>query len=101
MKLVIITVVDEFQKRIIQLLKDAEIENYSESRIDGYKNPASVLESSSWFPSEMGGVKSRMFFSFNTPEKINKLCVLVEEFNRDLETNNPVKLVVVPIEKYI
>ncbi|PID70940.1 MAG: hypothetical protein CR985_02320 [Flavobacteriales bacterium] len=101
MKLVILTVVDEFEKQIIELLKEAGIENYSESQIDGYKNSTSVLESSNWFSGEIGGVKSRMFFSFNTSDKIDKLCERVEEFNQNLETNNPVRLVVVPIEKFI
>jgi len=101
MKLLIVTVVEEFEENIIKLFKLAKIENFSESHIDGFKSPTSIFMASNWFPSEKGGVKSSMFFSFTEVEKINALFDLIEEFNTHLETNNPIKAVVVPIEKYI
>ena len=101
MKLLIVTVVEQFQKEILQLFKAANIESFSGSEIDGYKNVASVLMTSSWFPSEKGGTESSLFFSFTEDEKIDALFDLIEVFNKKLETNNPIKAIVVPIEKYI
>ena len=101
MKLVIVTVVKEFEEDIIRLFKKSKIESFSESHIDGFKNQASVFMTSNWFPSEKGGVKSNMFFSFTEEDKINSLFELIEEFNKNLETNNPIKAIVVPIEKSI
>jgi hypothetical protein len=101
MKLLIVTVVEEFEKEILRLFKKANIENFSESHIDGFKNTTSMVRTSSWFPSEKGGVKSSLFFSFTEEEKIEVLFRLIKEFNQNLETNNPIKAVVVPIEKFI
>jgi hypothetical protein len=101
MKLLIVTVVEQFEADIVKLFKKAKIENFSESQIEGFKNPASVIMTSSWFPGEKAGVKSSMFFSFTEEEKIESLFSLVEAFNTNLESNNPIKVVVVPIEKYI
>lgn len=101
MKLLVVTVVSEFDKQILQLFKEANIESFSESHIDGFKNPSSVVRTSSWFPSEKGGVESSLFFSFTEEDKIDVLFDLVKEFNKKIETNNPIKAVVVPIEKFI
>jgi|SRR5690606_6922760 len=101
MKLLIVTVVDEFEKEILRLFKKANIENFSSSDIDGYKDNTSMVRTSSWFPSEKRGADSSLFFSFTTDENIEVLFALIQEFNQNLETNNPIKAVVVPIEKFI
>ena len=101
MKLLIVTVVEQFQKEVLQLFKKANIESFSGSEIDGYKNVASLLMTSSWFPTETGGVESSLFFSFTEDEKIDILFDLIEAFNKNIDTNNPIKAVVIPIEKYI
>lgn len=101
MKLVIVTVVEEFHKEVIKLFKNAGIESFSESDIDGYKNGSSLLMASNWFSGPKGGNESNMFFSFTEEEKIDALFNLIKEFNNNLETNNPIKAIVVPIEKFI
>ena len=101
MKLVIVTAVEEFQKDVLRLFKNANIKNFSSSDIDGHKNGSSVLMTSSWFPGEKFGNESRLFFSFAEDENIDSLFELLKVFNSNLETNNPIKAVVVPIEKFI
>lgn len=101
MKLLIVTVVEEFEKEILRLFKEANIKSFSEGHIDGYKNPTSIVRTASWFPSEKSGVDSSLFFSFTEDENIETLFKLIKKFNTNLETNNPIKAVVVPIEKFI
>lgn len=101
MKLVIVTAVEQFQKDVLQLFKKANIENFSSSEIDGYKNGSSLLMASNWFSAGKGGNESTMFFSFTEDENIDALFNLIKEFNTNLETNNPIKAIVVPIEKSI
>ncbi|WP_308992402.1 hypothetical protein QLS71_000590 [Mariniflexile litorale] len=101
MKLVIVTAVEQFQKDVLKLFKNANIENFSSSDIDGYKNGSSLLMTSNWFSSGKGGNESSLFFSFTDDENIDDLFNLIKEFNKNLETNNPIKAVVVPIEKFI
>ena len=101
MKLLIVTSVSEFQKEILNIFKMAKIEAFSRTEIDGYKNANSVIATVSWFPGEKGGNESLMFFSFTEKEKIDLLFELVSDFNKKLETNNPIRVAVVNIEKYI
>ena len=101
MKLVIVTAVEEFQKDVLKLFKKSNIKNFSSSDIDGYKNGSSVLMTSSWFSGQKSENESSLFFSFTEDEHISALFSLIKEFNTNLETNNPIRAVVVPIEKSI
>lgn len=101
MKLLIVTVVEQYEEAILKLFKAANIENFSGSEIDGYKQHASLLMTSNWFPGVKGGVESSLFFSFTEDEKIDTLFDLITIFNENLVTNNPVKAIVVPIERSI
>lgn len=101
MKLLIVTVVEEFQLEARRLFKESHIERFSGSEIDGFKEVPSFLGNSSWFPSEAGGAESIMFFSFTEEEKIDIFFELAKKFNNQLETDNPIKAIVVPIERSI
>ncbi len=101
MKLLIVTAVSEFQKQVLKLFKKANIEAFSTSEIDGYKNKHSLLATQTWFPHEEGGNESVMFFSFTEQEKVDDFFEQVKKFNLHMETNNPVRAIVVPIEKFI
>ncbi len=101
MKLVIVTVVDEYRKDVVNLFKQAEIENFSEFDIEGFKTKVSGQISSNWFASERSGDDSEMFFSFAREERIDILFKLIEDYNSRLNSNTPVRAIVVPIEKFI
>ncbi|KGL62103.1 hypothetical protein [Polaribacter sp. Hel1_85] len=101
MKLVIVTAVEEFQEDVLKIFKKANIENFSSSDIDGYKNAPSLLMAANWFSAGKSGNESIMFFSFTNKEKIDGLFTIIKEFNNNLETNNPVKAIVVPVERFI
>ena len=101
MKLVIVTVVKEFEKEIPALFKEANIDSFSEGSIDGYKNSNALFGASNWFSSEKIGVQSSLLFSFTEEEKMEVLFGLIKKFNANLETTNPIRAVVVPVENYI
>ncbi|WP_250432509.1 hypothetical protein [Hanstruepera flava] len=101
MKLVIVTTVEAFHNDVIKLFKKSGIENFSESEIDGYKSAPTLLTTNSWFANEKGGNESSLFFSFTTDDKIDNLFKLIQDYNNDLETNNPIRAVVLPIERNI
>lgn len=100
-KLVIVTAVDQFRNDVLRLFKKAGIESFSGSEIDGYKTAAPLLMTQSWFPGERGGNESHLYFSFTDQSHIDTLFELIQAFNQTLETNNPVKAIVVPIERVI
>ncbi|MCO5725400.1 hypothetical protein [Robiginitalea marina] len=101
MKLVIVTAVEQFKGDVLRLFKQAGIESFSGSEIDGYKTAPSLMMARSWFPGERGGNESSLFFSFTDQGHIEGLFGLIRAFNATLETNNPIKAVVVPIEQSI
>ncbi len=99
MKLLMVTSVEEFHNDILQLFKKAGIHNFSESGIDGYKNIPTVLSSSNWFAANKGATNSILLFSFTEDKKIDLLFELLKEYNNNIETNNPIRAVVLPIER--
>jgi len=99
MKLVMVTSVEEFHNDILQIFKESGIQNFSESGIDGYKNVPTILSSSNWFATNKGATNSILLFSFTEEEKIDTLFELLKGYNNNLETNNPIKAVVLPIER--
>ena len=101
MKLVMVTSVEEFHSDILQIFNKAGIQNFSESGIDGYKNKPTILSTSNWFAANKSATNSILIFSFTQTEKIDKLFLLLEEYNQNLETNNPIKAVVLPIERHL
>ena len=52
------TAVEEFQNEVLKLFKKANIESFSSSEIDGYKNGTSLLMASNWFSGEKGSNES-------------------------------------------
>ena len=101
MKLVIVTAVEEYKKDLYHLFKKARIDQFSDTEIEGFKLPPSLLVASNWFSPGNRGTRSLMFFSFSSEEKIDSLFKLIVEFNSKLDTDNPIKAVVLPIEKHI
>jgi len=99
MKLLMVTSVEEFHDDILQLFKKAEINNFSESDIGGHKTIASVVSTSNWFAAGKTGTQSILFFSFTEEKNIDLIFGLLKEYNKQIETNNPIKAVVLPIER--
>lgn len=101
MKLLIVTVISHYEKKVLQFFKEANIESFSGTSIEGYKDVPSIMANSSWFPSEKGGANSIMFFTFTEDDKIDLFFSLVSQFNDNLKINSPIHAVVAPIERSI
>jgi hypothetical protein len=101
MKLVIVTVVDDYIKEVSKLFKKAGIATFSQLDIAGYKSRKANDSMSGWFATRDGGANSEMFFSFAEETHITALFQEIKVFNSNLESNNPVRAVVVPIEQFI
>lgn len=99
MKLLIVTAVSTYQDAILKLFKKAAIEAFSTSEIDGFKSQNGLIAMQSWFPTAHLGNESVMFFTFTEEAKIDAFFTLGYEFNQHLETQNPIRAVVVPIER--
>lgn len=96
--MIVVTSVGQYKEELLQLFKKAGVERFSGSDISGYRDRGNLLMGN-WFPSESGGSPSIMFFSFAREEKLGELFRLLEEFNREKGGQNPIRAVVVPIER--
>jgi len=101
MKLVIVTSVEEYHDDILEIFKKSNIQNFSESEIDGYKNTPAILSTNNWFAANKSVTNSIMLFSFTEKGKIDTLFGYLEAFNNKIESNSPVKAIVLPIEKHL
>jgi hypothetical protein len=101
MKLIIITVLDDLKKDVIKMFKTAEIENFSESDIEGFKTSISSQMTTGWFSGNSYSADSEMFFSFEEDEKVKRLFEMIKTYNSNITHNNPVRAVIVPVEDYV
>lgn len=101
MKLLLITSILEFEKEVCQLFKKAEIIVYSSSDIQGHKIFNGNDIQNNWFSSQKNTVNSKLYFSFTSEEKSDKILKSVEQFNAETTSSNPIKAIVLDIEKYI
>jgi hypothetical protein len=101
MKLILITSILEFEKKVCQLFKKSEVEVYSSNDIQGHKFFTQTNIQDNWFSAQKNTYNSKLFFSFTSDEKVDTLLKNIEEFNSEKTTTNPVKAIVVDVEKYI
>lgn len=101
MKLLLITSVLEFEKDICKLFKKAEINVYSTSDIQGHKFFSSKNIQDNWFSAQRDSHDSKLYFSFTSEDKIDIIFKSIEEFNSKKTNSNPIKAIVLDIEKFI
>ncbi|MBR9758529.1 MAG: hypothetical protein GYB39_10615 [Algicola sp.] len=101
MKLVIITLVDAYKEAIYELFKAANIHDYSVSDIAGFKWEGGTNLSANWFAGKPLAADSELFFFFAEPQNIETLFKSIRAFNATLESKNPIRAVVVPVEQYV
>ncbi len=98
MKLLIVTLLETHRKEVLSIFEESGINAFSTSEIEGHKFSTTADD---FFNAESETKKSLMFFSFTTEEKITPLFKLVTSFNRNAVTHNPLRVVVLPVERAI
>lgn len=101
MKLLLITSVKEFEKDIFKLFKNSKIEVYSTSSIEGHKLQKPTNIQDNWFSSQRDTLNSMMFFTFTSEELIGEMLKEIKTYNKEKASNNPVKAIVMNIEKHV
>ncbi|MDH3323577.1 MAG: hypothetical protein OEM04_11340 [Flavobacteriaceae bacterium] len=101
MKFLIITCIKEYEKETVELFKQAQITAFSNMDINGFKTQDTENLISNWFSSSTDNVKSILFFTFTDPEKIDSLLENVKIFNNKTESNNPLRAIVLDVEKFV
>ena len=100
MKLLIITAVKSYEKQAVKLFKQAGILAFSNTDINGFKALDQEDLIDNWFSNASENVKSVLFFTFSEENKIDKLLGELDEVNKQIESDNPLRAIVLNIEKY-
>jgi len=101
MKLLLITSVLQFEKDVSKIFEKAEILVYSTSDIQGQKFFPSKTIQNNWFSAQRDSHDSKLYFAFTTEDKIEAIFKGVEAFNAEKSKSNPIKAIVLDIEKFI
>ena len=101
MKLLIVTAVKAFEKEALKLFKTAKINAFSSGDINGFKTDDHENLIDNWFSSTTDKVQSVLFFTFEEQNKIDVLLDELGHFNKGLGSDNPLKAIVLPIERFV
>ena len=101
MKLLIVTAVKGFEKEALSLFKGAKINAFSNADINGFKTDDHENLIDNWFSSSTDKVRSVLFFSFEEQPKIDIFLHQLREFNQEIESDNPMRAVVLPVESFV
>ncbi len=69
--------------------------------IEGHKLLSLKNIQDNWFSNHRETYDSKLFFSFTSEELIDKALDEVKKYNKKKENQNPVKAVVLDIEKFV
>lgn len=100
MKLLIITAVKSYEKEAVKLFKHSGILAFSNADINGFKTLDQEDLIDNWFSSSTQNVKSILFFTFSEEDKIDLLLKEMELLNTKIESENPLRAIVLNIEKF-
>lgn len=101
MEFLIVTCIKEFEKETVKLFKKSKITAFSNMDINGFKTQGTENLIDNWFSSSTDNVKSILFFTFTDKEKIGSLLEEVKIFNKNTESNNPLRAIVLDIKNFV
>ncbi len=101
MNFLIVTLVKEYEKEVLQLFKKAQIISFSNVDINGFHSKSVENLIDNWFSNNANKVRSTMFFTFTQKEKIDLLLKEIKTFNLQKELSNPLRAIVLDVSQFI
>lgn len=99
MKLLIITAITAFETHIKEMLKKANVKNFSYREVTGFKDISEESLENNWFGTEMNKTDSMLYYAFVKKEEVDLLFDMANDFNRKQETKSKIHIAVLNIEK--
>lgn len=99
MKLLVVTSLKEYQKKVAHILDQAGIEVFSVSETIGFKDRHTSNLLDNWFSSGNDQFDSIFLFSFTEEVKADHALELIKKYNVENNTGFPVRAFIVPVEK--
>lgn len=99
MKLFITTCLKEYQDDVSKIFNQANISVFSVTDITGFKDDNSNDLLEGWFASGDEKFDSLLVFSFTSDANAEAGINLINDYNRKLKENFPVRAFIVPVDK--
>jgi hypothetical protein len=99
MKLLVITSLKEYQKKVTHLLDQAGIDVFSVSKTIGFKDHQTPSLLDNWFSSGNEEFDSIFLFSFTEEAKAEQAIELVKQYNLENESGFPIHAFAMPVDR--
>lgn len=99
MKLLFITSLKEYQKKIALIMTQAGITVFSVTETIGFKDHHTSNMLDNWFSKGSEQFDSIFLFSFTEETKANEAVSLIKKYNTENETGFPIHAFVMAVEK--
>ena len=99
MKLLVVTSLKEYQKKVALILDQAGIAVFSVSQTIGFKDHQTPNLLDNWFSSGSEEFDSIFLFSFTEDAKAEHALKLVNQYNLENETGFPIHAFLLPVDK--
>jgi len=97
MKLLVITSLKDYQKKVAQILDRAGITVFSLTETIGFKDHQTPNLADNWFSSGSEQFDSIFVFSFTEEIKSDLVLEMVNEYNEENKTGFPLRAFIIPI----
>lgn len=98
MKFFIVTCLKENQDDVTKIFKQAKINVFSATDVIGFKDNQTPNFLEDWFAHGDEKFDSLFLFSFTADENATLGMELIKNYNRQTETNFPIRAFIVPVE---
>jgi hypothetical protein len=98
MKLLVVTSLKEYQRKVAHILDQADIAVFSVSETTGFKDHQTSNLLDNWFSSGGEQFDSIFIFSFTEEAKAAMALDLIKKYNEENETGFPVRAFIIPVE---
>lgn len=99
MKLLVVTSLKEYQKKVAHILDQAGIEVFSVSETIGFRDHKASNLLDNWFSSGSEQFDSIFLFSFTEEVKAENAMGLIKKYNVENNTGFPVRAFIIPVDK--
>jgi len=96
MKLLLITAIEEFEKDVINILKNSGVRSFSYQSVKGFKNDKN--EMNNWFGKDDIAIDSLLFTVFSEYNCVDSIYKNINEFNSKQETVSQIHIVTINSE---
>lgn len=99
MKLLIVTSLREYRKKVSKIFEEANISVFSATDTLGFKGKRTAGPFDGWFASGTDHFDSIFLFSFTEDSSASRALELIKEYNASEECKFPIRAFIVPVEK--